>query len=128
MGAPVEGKAKLMEVNELVLTERNSKIDKFQPGDTVKVSIRVQEGDRQRTQTLEGVVIRSRGSGSDASFTIRRVCHEIGVERTFLFNSPTVEAVELVRQGKVRRARLYYLRERSGRQARIKEDRSTRSS
>ena len=115
-----------MEVNQLVATEQNPKIDKFQPGDTVKVSIRVKEGDRQRTQTLEGVVIRSRGSGSDASFTIRRISYEIGVERTFLFHSPTVEAVELVRQGKVRRARLYYLRERSGRQARIKEDRGTR--
>ena len=115
-----------MEVRDLVATEPNPRIAKFQPGDTVKVSISVKEGDRQRTQVLEGVVIRVRGKGHDASFTIRRISHEIGVERTFLFDAPSVEAVEVVRQGSVRRARLYYLRERTGRQARIKEDRRAR--
>ena len=115
-----------MEAQDLVAVEPNPKVQGFQPGDTVKVSVRVSEGDRQRTQLLEGVVIRKRGRGSDASFTIRRVSHEIGVERTFLLHSPAVEAVEVVRQGAVRRARLYYLRGLSGRHARIKEDRRPR--
>ena len=81
------------------------------------------EGDRQRTQVFEGVVIRKRGGGPGASFTVRRISHEIGVERTFLLHSPAVQAVEVTRRGKVRRARLYYLRGRSGRAARIKEAR-----
>ena len=115
-----------MEAKDLVATEPNPKIQEFRPGDTVKVSISVREGDRQRTQVLEGVVIRSRGNGPDSSFTIRRVTHEIGVERTFLFHSPAVEAVEVVRQGAVRRARLYYLRGRTGRHARIEERRGAR--
>ena len=76
-----------------------------------------------RTQVFEGVVIRDRGSGPGASFTVRRVTHEIGVERTFMLHSPNVEGVKVVRRGKVRRARLYYLRGRSGRAARIKERR-----
>ena len=95
----------------------------IRPGDTVRVSIRVTEGDRQRTQVFEGVVIRKRGSGPGATFTVRRVTHEVGVERTFLVHSPTVEAVRVTRRGKVRRARLHYLRGLSGRQARLPERR-----
>ena len=98
-------------------------IPEFQPGDTVKVSIRVKEGDRQRTQVFEGTVIRRRGRGPGETFTVRRVTQEVGVERTLLLNSPIVQKVEVTRYGSVRRARLYYLRERSGRSARIKEDR-----
>lgn len=112
-----------MDAHHLVKVEPNPEIEDFQPGDTVRVSIRVTEGDRQRTQVFEGVVIRKRGSGPGATFTVRRVTHEVGVERTFLVHSPTVEAVKVTRRGKVRRARLHYLRGLSGRQARIQERR-----
>ena len=112
-----------MDAASLVERKTLDHIEDFQPGDTVKVSIRVTEGDRQRTQVFEGVVIRNRGSGPGASFTVRRVTQEVGVERTFLIHSPTVEGVEVTRKGKVRRARLHYLRGLSGRQARIAERR-----
>jgi large subunit ribosomal protein L19 len=112
-----------MDAHHLIDIEPNPKVQDFGPGDTVRVSIKVTEGDRQRTQVFEGVVIRKRGSGPGASFTVRRISHEIGVERTFLLHSPAVQAVEVTRRGKVRRARLYYLRGRSGRAARIKEAR-----
>ena len=112
-----------MDAHHLIAIEPNPRVEEFRPGDTVRVSIRVTEGERQRTQVFEGVVIRKRGSGPGASFTVRRVTHEIGVERTFLLHSPTVEAVQTVRRGAVRRARLYYLRGLSGRAARIKEAR-----
>ena len=112
-----------MDAHDLIALEPNPNIDDFSPGDTVRVSIRVSEGDRQRTQVFEGAVIRKRGKGPGASFTVRRVTHEVGVERTFLLNSPVVEAVQNTRRGAVRRARLYYLRGLSGRAARIKEAR-----
>ena len=112
-----------MEARDLVTLEPNPAIDQFQPGDTVRVSIRVTEGDRQRTQVFEGVVMRKRRGGPGSTFTVRRVTQEVGVERTFLLHSPTVEALKVVRKGKVRRARLNYLRGRSGRKARIKERR-----
>ena len=100
-----------------------SDVQDFRPGDTVRVSTTDREGDRQLTQVFEGVVIRRRGGGAGASFTVRRVAREIGVERTFMLHSPVVEAVETVRRGAVRRSRLYYLRGLSGRAARIKEAR-----
>ena len=112
-----------MDAQELIVIEPNPNVEEFRPGDTVKVSTRVTEGDRRRTQVFEGVVIRSRGKGPGASFTVRRVTREVGVERTFPLHSPTVEAVQVVRRGRVRRSRLYYLRGRSGRAARIKEAR-----
>ena len=112
-----------MDAHDLVAVEANPKVEEFQPGDTVAASIMVTEGDRQRTQLFEGVVIRKRGNGPGATFTVRRVTQGIGVERTFLLYSPAVESVRVVRRGKVRRARLNYLRGRSGRQARIKERR-----
>ena len=112
-----------MDAHHLIDIEPNPKVQDFGPGDTIRVSIKVTEGDRQRTQVFEGVVIRKRGGGPGASFTVRRISHEIGVERTFLLHSPAVQAVEVTRRGKVRRARLYYLRGRSGRAARIKEAR-----
>lgn len=112
-----------MEAYELVAVQANPNIQQFQTGDTVRVGIKVTEGQRTRTQAFQGVVIRKRGGGPGASFTVRRVSQEIGVERTFLIHSPNVESVEVVRRGKVRRARLYYLRGRSGRAARIKERR-----
>ena len=112
-----------MEAQQLVELKPNAEIADFWSGDTVQVSIKVTEGERTRTQVFEGVVIRKRGGGPNASFTVRRITHDIGVERTFLLHSPTVEGVKIVRRGIVRRSRLYYLRERSGKSARIKERR-----
>ena len=115
-----------MEAADLVKLEPNPRVETFTPGDTVRVGIRVTEGQRTRTQVFEGVVIRNRGAGPGASFTVRRVSHDVGVERTFLIHSPAVEYVERTRRGLVKQARLYYLRGRSGRAARIKEDRRNR--
>ena len=112
-----------MEAYQFVQLEPNPNIEEFQPGDTVRVEIRVTEGERTRLQAFQGVVIRKRGGGPGASFTVRRVSYEIGVERTFLMHSPNVESVNVTRRGKVRRSRLYYLRGLSGRAARIKERR-----
>ena len=112
-----------MDAHDLIALTPNPKVAEFGPGDTVRVSTLVREGDRQRTQIFEGVVMRRRGNGPGESFTVRRVTQDIGVERVFPLHSPVVEAVEVVRKGKVRRARLNYLRGRSGRKARIKERR-----
>lgn len=96
----------------------------FRVGDVVRVSVRVVEGDRERLQEFEGVVIRRRGRGLNENFTVRRIgAHGVGVERTFLLHSPRLEKVRVVRRGRVRRAALYYLRGRTGRAARIKEQR-----
>lgn len=102
----------------------NENIPALRPGDTVKVHIRIVEGDRERTQVFQGTVIRVRKGGNDASFTVRRIAaHGIGVERTFLLRSPRLEKVEIVRRAKVRRARLYYLRGLHGKASRLKEHR-----
>ncbi len=99
-----------------------SDLPEFRPGDTVRVHYRIQEGEeKERVQVFEGVVIRKRGSGTGATFTVRKVSFGIGVERTFPLHSPRIERIEVVRRGKVRRARLYYLRGRYGKAARIKE-------
>jgi len=96
----------------------------FGVGDTVRVSVKVVEGTRERTQVFEGVVMRRRGGGINSNFTVRRIAsHGIGVERTFLVNSPRIEKIEVVRRGVVRRAQLYYLRGLTGKAARIKERR-----
>jgi large subunit ribosomal protein L19 len=95
----------------------------FGPGDTVRISVKVTEGGRERLQQYQGVVIRRHNAGLRATFTVRRVTHAIGVERTFLLHSPRIDKIEVLRHGKVRRAKLYYLRDRIGRAARIKEDR-----
>ncbi len=100
-----------------------SDLPDFRPGDTVRVAVRVVEGNRERVQQFEGVVLRKRGGGTDATFTVRRISHNVGVERTFLLHSPRIEKIEVVRRGRVRRARLYYLRGLSGKAARIKERR-----
>lgn len=100
----------------------NSNIAEFSTGDTVRVSAKVVEGDRERIQDFEGVVIRMRKGGVASNFTVRRIASNgVGVERTFLLYSPRVEKVEVKRRGKVRRKALYYLRGRTGRAARIKE-------
>jgi large subunit ribosomal protein L19 len=96
-------------------------IPPFRPGDTVKVHVKVIEGSRERTQVFEGAVIRRRGSGLGETFTVRRVTYGVGVERTFPIHSPRLDRIEVIRRGRVRRARLYYLRQRVGKAARIKE-------
>ena len=112
-----------MNMASLVEVKPNPNIPALAPGDTVKVSAKVVEGERERTQLFQGVVIRVRRGGVGANFTVRRVAYGVGVERTFPLYSPLVEKVEIVRHGKVRRAKLYYLRRLSGKAARIKEKR-----
>lgn len=104
--------------------EENPNIPELHPGDTVKVYVRIVEGQRERVQAFQGTVIRIRGRGANATFTVRRVAsHGIGVERTFLLHSPRVDRVEVLRRAHARRARLYYLRERKGKAARLREKR-----
>ena len=95
----------------------------FTPGDTVRVHVRVIEGEKERTQMFEGIVIRKRGEGGRASFTVRRISYGVGVERTFPLHSPRIEKIDVVRHGKVRRSKLYYLRGLAGKAARLKEKR-----
>jgi len=109
-----------MNIATLVEIKRNPKIPDIAPGDTVKVSARIVEGGKERIQVFQGVVIKIKHGGTGANFTVRHVAFGIGVERTFPFYSSLVEKVEIVRQGKVRRARLYYLRGLSGKEARRK--------
>lgn len=101
-------------------------IPEFWPGDNVKVNVRVIEGTRSRVQVFEGVVIARRGGGLRESFTVRKISFGVGVERTFPLHSPVIEGIEVTRRGKVRRAKLYYLRDRVGKKARIKEKRDLR--
>ncbi|MEW6615761.1 MAG: 50S ribosomal protein L19 [Thermodesulfobacteriota bacterium] len=101
----------------------NIDIPDFQPGDTVKVHSKIIEGDKQRIQVFEGVVIGRKGGGSRASFTVRKVSYGVGVERIFPLHSPRIAKIEVVRKGRVRRAKLYYLRKLRGKAARIKERR-----
>ena len=111
-------------MDSLERVEPNPNIPRLRPGDTVRVHNRIVEGNRERVQVFQGVVIRIRKGGINSNFTVRRIAsHGIGVERTFLLHSPRVEKVEVLRHGKVRRANLYYLRERRGKAARLKEKR-----
>lgn len=100
-------------------------IPKFNPGDTVKVHVKVTEGNRTRIQVFQGVVIRRQGDGLRETYTVRKVSFGIGVERTFPVHTPTVEKIEVVSRGRVRRAKLYYLRDRHGKAARIREKRES---
>ena len=110
--------------NQALSVERNPNIPDFAPGDVVRVGVKVVEGGRERLQNFEGVVIRlNKPRQPDGTFTVRRVTHGVGVERTFAFSSPRVDRVDVVRRGLVRRARLYYLRSLRGKAARIKEKR-----
>ena len=115
-----------MNIASLVEVKTNPNIPTLAPGDTVKVSIKVIEGDKERIQVFQGVIIGVRNSGAGSSFTVRRVAYGVGVERTFPLYSPLVEKVEVVRHGKVRRAKLYYLRGLSAKKARIKEKRTAK--
>lgn len=111
-------------IDELEKDYLKSAVPNFRVGDTVRVHVKVIEGERERLQVFEGTVIRRRGGGVNENFTVRRVTADIGVERTFLVHSPFVSDVDLVRRGQVRRSKLYYLRDRIGRAARVKERRS----
>jgi len=102
--------------------ESNPNVPQLRPGDTVKVHARIIEGDRERVQVFQGTVIRLHGRGVNANFTVRRIAsHGIGVERTFALRSPRVERVEVVKQAHIRHAKLYYLRQRRGKVARLRE-------
>lgn len=103
--------------------QMKSDLPVFRAGDTVRVAVKIKEGNRERVQMFEGVVIRKRGTGLSKTFTVRRVSYGVGVERTFLLHSPRLESIEVVRRGRVRRARLYYLRQLRGKAARIRERR-----
>ncbi|MEM7002887.1 MAG: 50S ribosomal protein L19 [Pseudomonadota bacterium] len=108
-------------IEELETGQLKSDIPEFAPGDTVVVQVRVKEGSRERLQAFEGVVIGRRNRGLNSSFIVRKISHGVGVERTFKTHSPLIASIEVKRRGDVRQAKLYYLRERSGRAARIKE-------
>ncbi len=95
---------------------------KFQIGDTVRVAVKIREGSRERIQMFEGTVIAMKGSGISETFTVRRLSYGVGIERVFPLHSPNVEKVEVIRSGKVRRAKLYYLRDRVGKAAKVKEN------
>ena len=99
-------------------------IPEFGPGDTVRVYVKVREGEKERLQAFEGVILRRREAGLGSTFTVRKVSYGVGVERTFLLHSPMVERIERLRAGRVRRAKLYYLREKRGKAARIREKRT----
>ncbi|HUD97397.1 MAG TPA: 50S ribosomal protein L19 [Woeseiaceae bacterium] len=112
----------MSKVIDAIEQEQMSKeVPEFAPGDTVVVQVRVSEGERDRLQAFEGIVIAKRNRGLNSSFTVRKISHGEGVERVFQTYSPTVSAIEVKRRGDVRRAKLYYLRERTGKSARIKE-------
>jgi large subunit ribosomal protein L19 len=113
----------MLATEKLAEAQLTKEVPEFGPGDMVRVTVRVVEGNRERVQPFQGVVIARRGAGIKETFTVRRVTHGIGVERTFLLHSPRLEGIKVLRRGRVRRAKLYYLRDRVGRAARIKEDR-----
>ncbi|MBE6770886.1 MAG: 50S ribosomal protein L19 [Ruminococcaceae bacterium] len=98
-----------------------SEVPAIEVGDTVKVSVKIREGDKERIQAFEGTVIACKGSGVSATFTVRRVSYGVGVERVFPVHSPNVAKVEVIRHGRVRRSKLYYLRDRVGKAAKVKE-------
>ena len=108
-------------------SSRRNDVPEFAPGDTLKVHVRVVEGNRERVQVFQGVVVRRQGSGARETFTVRKVSFGVGVERTFPVHSPILAKIEQVTQGDVRRAKLYYLRDRTGKAAKVKERRTARS-
>lgn len=108
-------------IQEITKEQLKQDLPVFRPGDTVKVHVKVVEGSRERIQVFEGVVIKRRGAGISETFTVRKISYGIGVERTFPVHSPRIAKLEVARRGKVRRAKLYYLRNLRGKAARIKE-------
>lgn len=112
-----------MDIRELVKPKMNPNIPQIFPGDTVKVSLKMVGGDKERLQHFQGMVIRARRGVDGGSFTVRRVVYGVGVERTFPFQSPVIQRVEVLKHGKARRAKLYYMRRLSAKRARLKERR-----
>ncbi|MBA7482796.1 50S ribosomal protein L19 [subsurface metagenome] len=115
-----------MSIASLIEVKPNPNIPEIAPGDTVKVRAKVVEGDKERIQSFQGVVIKVRHGTANANFTVRRVAYGVGVERTFFLHSPLLDGVEVIRRSKVRRAKLHYLRGRSGKASRLKEKRIVR--
>lgn len=114
-------------IAELEKDQRKETLPEVNPGDSVKVFVRIKEGNKERTQAFEGVVIKRQGCGFRQTITVRRVFQGIGVERVFPLHSPRIENIKILRKGRVRRSKLYYLRERTGKAARIKEKVTARS-
>ncbi|NMB80908.1 MAG: 50S ribosomal protein L19 [Ignavibacteria bacterium] len=110
-------------LKEIVADQMKSDLPVFKTGDHIRVHVRVIEGDKERIQPYEGDVINIRGNGLNKTFTVRKIASGVGVERIFSYNSPKISKVEIIREGKVRRAKLFYLRELSGKAARIKDKR-----
>jgi len=108
-------------ITEITKEQLRTDLPDFRPGDTVRVHVKVVEGTRERIQMYEGVVIKRRGGGVSSTFTVRKISYGVGVERTFPVHTPKIARLEVLRRGKVRRAKLYYLRELRGKAARIKE-------
>ncbi|MHA7963008.1 50S ribosomal protein L19 [Paenibacillus oryzae] len=108
-------------VQEITKQQLRTDLPSFRPGDTLKVHVKVIEGSRERIQLFEGVVIKRRGGGISETFTVRKISYGVGVERTFPLHSPKIDKIQVARRGKVRRAKLYYLRNLRGKAARIKE-------
>lgn len=108
-------------INDLTKEQLKSDLPEFKPGDTVKVHVRIIEGSRERIQVYEGVVIKRRGGGISETFTVRKISYGVGVERTFPVHTPKIEKIDVIRRGRVRRAKLYYLRNLRGKAARIRE-------
>ena len=120
-----EAVANVLDLLDAESERKNLTVKTLTPGDTVKVHAKVVEGTRERVQIFEGTVIGCRGSGVKEIFTVRRIAHGVGVERSFLLHSPRIDKIDVVRHGKVRRAKLYYLRGKVGKSARIREKRQT---
>ncbi len=112
-----------MDMSELEKEQMRQDLPDFGPGDTVRVHVRVREGEKERLQVFEGVVIGRKGGGVRETFTVRKVSYGVGVERVFPVHSPSLDRIEVVRHGRVRRAKLYFLRSLSGKAARLEEDR-----
>jgi large subunit ribosomal protein L19 len=115
-------------IAELEQAQLRDDVPDFRPGDTLRVHVRVKEGNRSRIQVFQGVVIRRQGGGVRETFTVRKISYGVGVERTFPVHSPSIDRIETVTRGKVRRAKLYYLRELRGKAARIRERRENTAS
>ena len=107
---------------EIISKSIKKETSAFNIGDTVKVTVRIKEGSKERNQNYEGVVIKTKGASINKTFTVRRVFQGVGVERVFFLNSPKIEKIKVIRAGKVRRAKLYYLRERTGKATKVKEE------
>ena len=108
-------------VNEITKEQLKNDLPDLRPGQTVRVDVKIKEGDKSRIQAYEGVVVKVQGSGIGKTFTVRKISSGVGVERTFPIHSPIIDKITVVRVGKVRRAKLFYLRQRSGKSAKIKE-------